>query len=183
MRRVASPSRVTTDFQCADLISTSSLNTSALTGATNEPDVFHARACFSPSSLTNYNPETACMDGEHIADLVHQLNDVELAVLLSLVARKHCILTTEPECLDLLRQQIELVSVHLKSWGASLMFWQLGPAVFGLTVTVVRCASDTTLDDFIEPLLLDDIRLSPTSHGISPVNNREVVQLFAPRLL
>ena len=55
------------------------------------------------------------MDREHIADLVHQLNDVELAVLLSLVARKHCILTTEPECLELLRQQIELVSLHLKS--------------------------------------------------------------------
>jgi len=56
------------------------------------------------------------MDREHIADLVHQLNDVELAVLLSLVARKHCILTTEPECLELLRQQIELVSLYLKSW-------------------------------------------------------------------
>ncbi|RPA92753.1 hypothetical protein L873DRAFT_1708518 [Choiromyces venosus 120613-1] len=97
------------------------------------------------------------MDGEHVADLVHQLNDVELAVLLSLVAGKHCILTTEPECLELLRRQIEL----------------LGPAVFGLTVAVARCTPDTTLDDFIEPLLLDEPRPSPTSHGISPVNNRE----------
>ena len=55
------------------------------------------------------------------------------------------------------------------------MFWQLGPAVFGLTVAVVRCTPDTTLDDFIEPLLLDDTRLSSTSHGISPMSNREVV--------
>ncbi|PWW79588.1 hypothetical protein C7212DRAFT_350435 [Tuber magnatum] len=97
------------------------------------------------------------MDREHIADLVHQLNDVELAVLLSLVAGKHCILTTEPGCLKLLRQQLEL----------------LGPVVFGLTVAVVRCTPDTTLDDFIEPLLLDETRPSPTSHGISPVNNHE----------
>ncbi|CUS09641.1 unnamed protein product, partial [Tuber aestivum] len=97
------------------------------------------------------------MDRENIADLVHQLNDVELAVLLSLVTRKHCILTTEPGCLELLRQQLEL----------------LGPAVFGLTVAVVRCTPDTTLDDFIEPLLLDETRPSPTSHGISPVNSHE----------
>ncbi|KAG0634342.1 hypothetical protein HOY80DRAFT_895054 [Tuber brumale] len=97
------------------------------------------------------------MDREHISDLVHQLNDVELAVLLSLVAGKHCILTTEPDCLELLRQQIEL----------------LGPAVFGLMVATVQCTPDTTLDDFIEPLLFDETRVSPISHGISPVNNRE----------
>lgn len=84
------------------------------TETTDEPNFFHERA-FSLFSLTSHNSETACMDREHIADLVHQLNDVELAVLLSLVARKHCILTTEPECLELLRQQIELVSLHLKS--------------------------------------------------------------------
>lgn len=63
------------------------------------------------------------------------------------------------------------------------MFWQLGPAVFGLTVAIVRCTPDTTLDEFIEPLLLDEARPSPTSHGISPVNNREVVQPFTSHLL
>lgn len=40
-------------------------------------------------------------------------------------------------------------------------------------MATVQCTPDTTLDDFIEPLLFDETRPSPSSHGISPVNNRE----------
>lgn len=50
------------------------------------------------------------MDREYISGLVHRLNDVELAVLLSLVADKHCILSTEKGYLQLLQEQLELVS-------------------------------------------------------------------------
>lgn len=52
----------------------------------------------------------SCMDREHISGLVHRLDDVELAVLLSLVADKHCVLSTEENYLQLLQRQLELVS-------------------------------------------------------------------------
>lgn len=52
----------------------------------------------------------SCMDREYISGLVHRLNDVELAMLLSLVADKHCILSTEEGYIQLLQRQLELVS-------------------------------------------------------------------------
>lgn len=64
--------------------------------------------------LLNYNSIPAriypCMDREHISGLVHRLNDIELAVLLCLVADRHCILSTERNYLRLLQRQLELVS-------------------------------------------------------------------------
>lgn len=59
--------------------------------------------------LTKHHNDS-CMDREYISGLVHRLNDVELAVLLSLVAEKHCVLSTEGGCLQLLQRQLELVS-------------------------------------------------------------------------
>ena len=47
------------------------------------------------------------MDRESISDLVHRLNDVELAVLLCLVADGHCILTSEENWLARLAAEVE----------------------------------------------------------------------------
>ncbi|KAH0602665.1 uncharacterized protein H6S33_008315 [Morchella sextelata] len=98
------------------------------------------------------------MDREYISGLVHRLNDVELAVLLCLVADKHCILSTEGQCLHLLQRQLELAAI----------------SVFGLSTTVVHCAPETSLDDFAEALLLpDETRARSTSFRASPVLSRE----------
>lgn len=98
------------------------------------------------------------MDREHISGLVHRLNDVELAILLCLVADKHCILSTEGHCLQLLQRQLELAAI----------------GVFGLSSTVVHCTLETSLDDFAEALLLpDETRARSTSFRASPVLPRE----------
>jgi hypothetical protein len=59
---------------------------------------------------------------ERLSELVHGLNDVELAMLLCLVASRHCILTTDTDQLPRLEHEVELVS------------YQLSPSTFyGLT--------------------------------------------------
>jgi hypothetical protein len=46
---------------------------------------------------------------ERLSELVHGLNDVELAVLVCLVAARHCILTTDADYLPRLEHEVELV--------------------------------------------------------------------------
>jgi hypothetical protein len=43
---------------------------------------------------------------------IHDLSDVELAALLCLVTQEHCIIDTEPDSIDELVQELELVSNH-----------------------------------------------------------------------
>lgn len=49
------------------------------------------------------------MDPPTLVERVQDLNDVELAALLCLVAGQHCIIQTEPESLDDLEQELRLV--------------------------------------------------------------------------
>ena len=42
-------------------------------------------------------------------DKVHDLSDLELAAMICLVAREHCIIDTEPDSIDDLVQELELV--------------------------------------------------------------------------
>ena len=44
-----------------------------------------------------------------ITDKVQNLTDLELALLLSLVAGEHCIIQTEDEALEPLQQELQLV--------------------------------------------------------------------------
>lgn len=44
-----------------------------------------------------------------LLDKVHDLSDLELAALICLVAQEHCIIDTEPDALDDLVQELELV--------------------------------------------------------------------------
>jgi hypothetical protein len=44
---------------------------------------------------------------------IHDLSDLELAVLLSLTAQEHCIIDTEPGSLDELVHELRLVSQFL----------------------------------------------------------------------
>ena len=49
------------------------------------------------------------MEDETLLAKVHDLSDVELALLLSLVAREHCIISTPDEAVDELVEELLLV--------------------------------------------------------------------------
>ena len=49
------------------------------------------------------------MDISAIVEKAQELNDNELAILLCLMANQHCILTTDPDALDSLSEEVELV--------------------------------------------------------------------------
>lgn len=71
-------------------------------------------------------------------DKVHDLSDLELALLLCLIAKEHCLLSTPNNAIDTLAEELRLVAKK----------------VFGLSCVVVECDHNTTLDDFASALLL-----------------------------
>ncbi|KZZ93093.1 hypothetical protein AAP_02559 [Ascosphaera apis ARSEF 7405] len=62
---------------------------------------------------------------------IDDLSDLEIAVLLSLIAREHCIVDTEPELMDDLLSELRLIIEN----------------VYGLTYSVLVCTPGTTMDD------------------------------------
>ena len=82
---------------------------------------------------------------------LHQLNDIELATLLSLIAREHCLISTPPDAVDDLTEELRLIAAR----------------TFGLSSTVVHCHAHTTLDDFANAILL-----VPPPRASSPNNTR-----------
>ncbi|PHH90924.1 hypothetical protein CDD83_2262 [Cordyceps sp. RAO-2017] len=68
---------------------------------------------------------------------VHDLSDLELALLLCLVSREHGLLSTPAEAIDDLVRELQLVAGR----------------TFGLRCVVVDCAPDTTLEQFASALL------------------------------
>ncbi|MCJ1284083.1 hypothetical protein MMC26_003414 [Xylographa opegraphella] len=80
------------------------------------------------------------MEDEGILSKVQDLTDVELALLLCLVANQHCIVETIDEAVDRLEDEIQLIASN----------------VFGLSVAVVQCSRDTTLEDFSSDILISD---------------------------
>ncbi|KAJ4415869.1 hypothetical protein N0V85_002519 [Neurospora sp. IMI 360204] len=73
-----------------------------------------------------------------LLDKVHSLSDLELAVLLSLIAREHCLISTEPDFVEDLSKELCLTAVK----------------TFGLTPVIVPCHSQMTLDEFAAALLV-----------------------------
>lgn len=69
---------------------------------------------------------------------VHSLGDLELAVLLSLAAREHCLLSTTADRVDDLAEELALIARR----------------TFGLAPAIVACHAHTTLDEFANALLL-----------------------------
>lgn len=48
-----------------------------------------------------------------LLEKVHELSDLELAALICLVAQEHCIIDTEPDAIDDLAQELQLVQHSL----------------------------------------------------------------------
>ena len=92
------------------------------------------------------------MADESLLEKVHDLSDLELAILLCLISREHCLLSTPASTIDGLIQELQLISTK----------------TFGLQSTVVHCSANTTLEDFASSLLLAQ---SPTSQSHTPSFN------------
>ncbi|KAI1351755.1 hypothetical protein F5Y01DRAFT_281765 [Xylaria sp. FL0043] len=78
------------------------------------------------------------MADEDLVRKVRQLGDIDLAALLCLISREHCIISTDAEYLDDLTVELQLVASR----------------TFGLSSAVVDCTPDTTLDDLVAAIQL-----------------------------
>ncbi|KAI5461485.1 hypothetical protein BGZ63DRAFT_385953 [Mariannaea sp. PMI_226] len=79
---------------------------------------------------------------------VHALSDLELAVLLCLISREHCLVSTPSDAIDDLLQELQLVATK----------------TFGLSWVIVDCNPSTTLEDFAAALLTPHRQASPNDH-------------------
>ncbi|KAF2468876.1 uncharacterized protein BDR25DRAFT_53793 [Lindgomyces ingoldianus] len=77
---------------------------------------------------------------ERIVEKVQALSDIELAVLLCLVADQHCIIETDGETLSGLVAELQVIASH----------------VFGLKCSVLDCSEQTSLDDFGHGILVEE---------------------------
>ncbi|AEO62628.1 uncharacterized protein THITE_2107016 [Thermothielavioides terrestris NRRL 8126] len=93
------------------------------------------------------------MADEQLLDKVHSLSDLGLAVLLCLVAREHCLISTEPDSVDELAEELRLIASK----------------TFNLNSAIISCHAHTTLDEFATGLLVPPVRAPP-----SPSNTRSV---------
>ncbi|KAI0408238.1 hypothetical protein F4802DRAFT_458713 [Xylaria palmicola] len=98
------------------------------------------------------------MEDEGLVHKVRALGDVDLAALLCLISREHCIISTDPEYLDALTAELQLVASR----------------TFGLSSAVVDCAPETTLDDLVTAiqLRLPQPQPAPAPRTPSPLHAR-----------
>ncbi|KAJ6789705.1 hypothetical protein PWT90_00569 [Aphanocladium album] len=72
-----------------------------------------------------------------LIEKVHDLSDLELAVLLCLISREHCLISTPASAIDNLLLELQLIANK----------------TFGLEWAVIDCSESTTLEDFASSLL------------------------------
>jgi MoxR-like ATPase len=97
------------------------------------------------------------MDDQGVAQKVQGLSDVELALLLSLVAKENCIIQTGEESLEALDKEINLIARN----------------VFGLSFASIQCSPSTTLEDFTHGILIDvPIKRNSTTPSTPNTNYR-----------
>ncbi|KAK0735478.1 hypothetical protein B0T21DRAFT_367891 [Apiosordaria backusii] len=94
------------------------------------------------------------MADERLLDKIQSLSDLELATLLCLVAREHCLIGTLPDYVDELAEELRLVASK----------------TFNLSSAIISCHSHTTLDEFATGLLVPSSSRGPPS----PANTRSV---------
>lgn len=130
-----------------------------------------------------------------IAEKVQALSDIELAVLVCLVADQHCIIETDRNSISDVQQELSIIAAE----------------VFDLTCTVLECSEQTTLDDFGSGILvqedgndyfdygnsaigdihftsadttkLSDRRKSRSSQPFSPLNSKKIANVVIARNL
>ena len=101
---------------------------------------------------------------------IHDLSDVELAALICLVSQEHCIIDTEPDSIDELVQELELVSYPRGLLKPLLTKLKVAAQAFGLSHAVIDCSQHTSLDDFAHAIL--SVNSTPPRSN-SPVGTRQ----------
>ncbi|KAL2151828.1 hypothetical protein VTH82DRAFT_5012 [Thermothelomyces myriococcoides] len=99
------------------------------------------------------------MADPQLLDKIHSLGDLELAILLCLIAREHCLISTEFDSVDALAEELRLVASK----------------TFNLSSAIVSCHAHTTLEEFATGLLVHPVRASPSSgntRSVSPYRPR-----------
>ncbi|RKF72196.1 hypothetical protein GcM1_249258 [Golovinomyces cichoracearum] len=77
------------------------------------------------------------MADEDIIKRIQSLSDLELAVLICLIAHEHCVINTALVCLDNVACELELIATK----------------VFGLRSVVVECSRNITADEFVNLII------------------------------
>ncbi|KAL2207614.1 hypothetical protein CC79DRAFT_1272677 [Sarocladium strictum] len=96
------------------------------------------------------------MADETVFDKIQDLSDLEIAWLLCLISREHCLISTAPDAANDLISELQLVATK----------------TFGLQCVVVDCHPGTTLEDFAAALLLPKHHNATTPRSISPYQTR-----------
>ncbi|KAI1436005.1 hypothetical protein GGR50DRAFT_262588 [Xylaria sp. CBS 124048] len=96
------------------------------------------------------------MADEDLVLKVRGLGDIELAALLCLVSREHCIISTDAEYLDDLTAELQLIAAQ----------------TFGLDAAVVDCTPETTLEDLVAAIQLPQRRKSTAASPPPPSSPR-----------
>ncbi|OAX82976.1 hypothetical protein ACJ72_02676 [Emergomyces africanus] len=81
------------------------------------------------------------MEHSDVHDRIEDLSDLEIVVLLSLIASEHCLIDTEREVLDDLENELILIAEN----------------TFGLSHATVTCSPETTLEEFSNAILAHDV--------------------------
>lgn len=109
---------------------------------------------------------------EKIALKIQDLGDLELAVLLSLVAEQHCIITTKNKLVPDLARELELVRSICTFLAPNHLtdYQKISTRVFNVSCALVHCSASTTLDDFRQGVLVN-----------APADREEPSQFSTPR--
>ncbi|OAA60461.1 hypothetical protein SPI_05585 [Niveomyces insectorum RCEF 264] len=109
-------------------------------------------------------------DDDDLLDRVHSLSDLELAVLLSLVSREHCVIGTPAAAVDELVDELRLVGSgrplpFTRTYTHQTGSLQISAHIFGLACAVVDCDGGMTPDDFAAMLV------QPAAAAAAPNSN------------
>ena len=102
---------------------------------------------------------------QELLEKVHSLSDLELAALLSLIAREHCLVSTDTNSVDELADELRLIAIK----------------TFGLNPVTVACHAYTTLEDFATALLVPAPISSPQPNNHNSNNNTNSSNKNNPR--
>ncbi|OQE44110.1 hypothetical protein PENCOP_c002G07270 [Penicillium coprophilum] len=82
------------------------------------------------------------MDYKDLADIARELSDLEVAILLCLVAREHCLIETTSHCINDLAKELALI----------------GSTTFNYSYCILDCSIETSIDDIFYNVLTPDAR-------------------------
>lgn len=97
------------------------------------------------------------MDNNVVVNAIQELGDLELAVLVCLLADQHCIVRAPEHILEDVQQELGLIAAKR----------------FGLSSINVDCSPDTTLEEFGDALLLED---EGTEDNATVPDHKNIVQ-------